>query len=37
LCVDCFSEGNPCPHGCCIIPCDIYAGNTPDTNAVARM
>lgn len=32
MCVDCFADGNPCPHGCCIIPCQVYAGNTPDTN-----
>ncbi|KAG7353962.1 scramblase [Nitzschia inconspicua] len=40
MCVDCFSEGCPCPHGCCIIPCNIYAGHTPVTNStepVGRM
>lgn len=29
ICVDCFSEGCPCPHGCCIIPCNIYRGHEP--------
>mmetsp|Transcript_6732 Transcript_6732/g.12457 ORF Transcript_6732/g.12457 Transcript_6732/m.12457 type:complete len:242 (-) Transcript_6732:109-834(-) len=37
-CVDCFSEGNPCPHGCCIIPCDIYAAHdTSETERIGRM
>ena len=25
MCMDCRPEGkNPCPHGCCMIPCDVY-------------
>ena len=24
MCVDCFADGNPCPHGCCMIACEVY-------------
>eukprot|EP00980_Cylindrotheca_fusiformis_P005611 scaffold1184_cov132-Cylindrotheca_fusiformis.AAC.32 len=25
LCIDCFSEGCPCPHGCLMLPFRVYA------------
>eukprot|EP00529_Nitzschia_sp_RCC80_P035284 CAMPEP_0113463878 /NCGR_PEP_ID=MMETSP0014_2-20120614/12899_1 /TAXON_ID=2857 /ORGANISM="Nitzschia sp." /LENGTH=174 /DNA_ID=CAMNT_0000355915 /DNA_START=487 /DNA_END=1011 /DNA_ORIENTATION=+ /assembly_acc=CAM_ASM_000159 len=36
-CIDCFSEGNPCPHGCCLVPCDIYATDGQNTNDAERI
>jgi len=25
MCINCFPDGKwPCPHGCCMIPCDVY-------------
>ena len=35
MCVDFFTEGNPCPHGCCLIPFRIYPGNAENTNGDA--
>lgn len=37
VCVDCYADGHPCPHGCCIVPCDVYAGHTRNTNEAKRM
>ena len=28
-CINCFTEGNPCTHGCCKLPFRVYAPNTP--------
>lgn len=36
-CIDCCSEGHPCPHCCCIVPCDIYAVDGQNTNDAERM
>jgi len=38
MCVDCGAEGkNHCPHGCCIIPCDVYPSGTEGADPIGRM
>jgi hypothetical protein len=37
MCVHCFKEGCPCPHGCCIIPCYIHPGHTPILDSTEPM
>lgn len=41
MCMDCTPDGeNPCPHGCCMIPCDVYPiakNGTEGMDRVGRM
>jgi len=41
MCIDCTGpEGDKhlcCPHGCCMIPCDIYPSSDEDTDRIGRM
>lgn len=41
MCIDCTgSDGNhPCPHGCCMVPCDIYPSSDEDADVdrIGRM
>jgi len=34
-CIDFFTEGNPCPHCCCLVPCRIYTAGATSTNGSA--
>jgi hypothetical protein len=35
VCVNCWTEGNPCTHGCCKIPFRIYDADAMNTNGDA--
>lgn len=35
VCMDCFTEGNPCPFGCLKIPLRIYPADAEETNGDA--
>lgn len=40
MCIDCFPDGKwCCPHGCCMIPCDVYAieNGVEGTKPIGRM
>lgn len=40
MCMDCTPDGNhPCPHGCCMTPCDVYpiANGAEGMDPVGRM